>query len=146
MTGLSQEKGTYVLVLRCLSAGRLRVGRLGMMELKEGFYLYVGSALGPGGLRARLKRHLGRSSRRHWHIDYLRAVTEPEEVWYGRGTLRREHEWAGIVGAAEGAETPAPGFGASDCRCKTHLFYFRRKPKVRELGHVYCLSVGGPDR
>jgi len=47
----------------------IRVGKLGVLPLQPGFYVYVGSAHGPSGLRARLAHHLGPGSRRHWHID-----------------------------------------------------------------------------
>src|ERR1035438_8832695 len=68
-----------------------RIGRLGALQLQSGFYFYVGSALGPGGVRARLAHHLKPSRRPHWHIDYLRAHTRVEEIWYCLDTRRLEH-------------------------------------------------------
>jgi Uri superfamily endonuclease len=51
----------------------LDVGRLGPVRLPAGTLRYFGSAYGPGGLRARVRRHLARENRRdRWHID---AVT-----------------------------------------------------------------------
>jgi Uri superfamily endonuclease len=32
-----------------------------------------------------------------------------------------------------GASVPIAGFGSSDCRCKTHLFFFRRRPSFKEF-------------
>jgi Uri superfamily endonuclease len=32
-----------------------------------------------------------------------------------------------------GASVPIAGFGSSDCRCKTHLFFFTRRPSFRKL-------------
>ena len=76
------QTGTYALVLASTKAAPVRVGKLGSLQLQPGFYVYVGSAHGPGGLRARLAHHLEPTARPHWHIDYLRAHTNPEEVWY----------------------------------------------------------------
>ena len=129
-TGIPAERGTYVLVLACGQAGRLRVGRLGSLDLRRGFYLYVGSALGPGGLAARLAHHCRIAKRPHWHVDYLRAAGELIEVWYATGAARREHQWAGTVARLPGATLPMPGFGSSGCPCRAHLFWFQRRPSI----------------
>lgn len=120
--------GTYVLVLACHRAGRLPVGRLGMVPLQPGFYAYVGSAFGPGGLAARLQHHRQRAARPHWHIDYLRAECDLVAVWLTTDATRREHSWAGVLAGLPGADMPTPGFGSSDCDCETHLFRFERRP------------------
>ena len=143
--------GTYVLVLACNVAGKLTVGRLGTMELRKGFYVYVGSAFGPGGVRARVLRHLRDTERCHWHIDYLRERARVVEVWRREEPLRREHEWAAAVSKMRGASVVRRGFGSSDCRCETHLFYFARRPSVRAFRRivgapVYSFKVGGPSR
>ncbi len=52
---MTDAKGTYVLVMRLGRLRRVRVGRLGVQEFPAGLYLYVGSAFGPGGLRARIR-------------------------------------------------------------------------------------------
>ncbi len=86
--------GTYALVLSSRADGFVRIGQLGELRLQSGFYIYLGSALGPGGVRARLAHHLQPCTRPHWHIDYLRAHADLEEVWYCHDGLRLEHEWA----------------------------------------------------
>jgi Uri superfamily endonuclease len=120
---LSPKPGTYVLVIAA-SPGLVRVGRLGELELTEQPYLYVGSAHGRGGLRARVGRHL-RSAQgeagRHWHIDYLLAVARIREVWLTTGVEKLECAWAAALTTCDACETPLPGFGASDCRCPSHL-------------------------
>lgn len=125
--------GTYVLVLRSTSRRSVEIGRIGLLRLEPGYYAYVGSALGPGGLRARLGRHLRGPDRVHWHIDYLRARTEPIEAWYSCGPARREHQWSDVLRASIGAVTPLSGFGASDCRCDAHLFLFARQPAFSDF-------------
>ena len=41
--------------------------------LEPGYYVYIGSGWGPGGLASRICRHLGCRPRRrlHWHIDRI---------------------------------------------------------------------------
>ena len=120
--------GTYVLVLSSRSTDLIQIGRLGALQLQLGFYVYVGSALGPGGVRARLAHHLKLSRRPHWHIDYLRAHTKVEEICYRLDTRRLEHVWAEHIGLAKGASVPLVGFGSTDCRCKSHLVFFEQRP------------------
>ena len=128
---MKPEGGTYALILFCPGKKRVQIGELGPLELRRGFYVYVGSALGPGGLRARLAHHLKVSQRPHWHIDYLRPHTRLERVWTSHGQTRREHRWAGIIHALRGASVPLPRFGASDCKCEAHLFFFATRPSFK---------------
>lgn len=122
------EPGTYVLILRSIEHRSVRVGRLGVLRLEPGYYAYAGSAQGPGGIGSRLGRHLRSSGPAHWHIDYLRAHARPVEAWYCHGSSRREHLWSDALRASSGASIPLSGFGASDCGCEAHLFYFARRP------------------
>ena len=55
---LSRNPGTYALGLRLDAHSTCRIGALGEYTLQPGNYIYVGSAWGPGGLAARLSRHL----------------------------------------------------------------------------------------
>jgi Uri superfamily endonuclease len=119
--------GTYVLVLRNPRTARITVGKRLRMMLEAGCYLYVGSAFGPGGLDARLRRHQRGDGRRHWHVDDLRAATSFVGAIVDRGHERREHRWAAELEAC-GAYTLIPGFGCTDCRCTTHLFYAAGAP------------------
>jgi Uri superfamily endonuclease len=120
--------GTYALVLASIRAAPIRIGKLGSLQLQPGFYVYVGSAHGPGGLRARLAHHLEPTGRPHWHIDYLRAHTIPEDVWLCCDRISWEHRWAGRIGMRRGASIPLAGFGSSDCRCESHLYFFKDRP------------------
>ncbi len=120
---LPSARGTYGLGLRLPSDTQIAVGALGTWRFPEGTYLYVGSAWGPGGLRARLGRHLRSSPNLRWHIDYLRAYADPVAVWLAPDT-HLECAWARALSDHPDARIVAPRFGASDCRCPTHLFYF----------------------
>lgn len=125
--------GTYVLFLRPEEGGTVEVGRLGRLELERGVYGYVGSGFGPGGVGARLRRHLRGGASTHWHVDYLRRRADPVGAWLTRDPARREHEWAGVLARLPGATAPLPGFGASDCACRSHLFHFERAPALEDF-------------
>ncbi len=127
--------GTYLLLLECDRSTAFRAGKLGTLTAKPGFYLYVGSAFGPGGLRARIAHHARISPRAHWHVDYLRAVTRPVKAWCCNGA-RLVHRWAQALMRWQDAAVPFRGFGSSDCRCPAHLFYFLKRPARTMLEDV----------
>lgn len=127
---LPSAPGTYILILQSAGVHQVTVGALGTLQLKRGFYAYVGSARGPGGLRARLAYHCGEIRSPHWHIDYLRRHTTLREIWFSRGASQREHRWAEALSADSKTGIPLAGFGASDCACRSHLFRFAGRPRV----------------
>ena len=57
---LPAAPGAYVLLLTANAPVVLNMPRFGKLTLAAGRYAYVGSAHGPGGLRARVGRHLPR--------------------------------------------------------------------------------------
>lgn len=125
--------GTYILLLRLPIERTLEIGRMGVFTCAPGWYAYVGSALGSGGLRGRLRHHLAPVRRPHWHIDYFRAAAPVWEVGYIASATPYEHEWAAALGAFPGATLPVARFGASDCRCPAHLFHFGERPEIAAL-------------
>ena len=138
---MKPEGGTYALILFCPRDKLIHIGKLGALELRRGFYVYVGSALGPGGVRARVAHHAQLSPRPHWHIDYLRPHLLLDRVGYSYGRIRREHRWARFIRALTGASVPLAGFGSSDCRCEAHLFYFATRPSLRCLADSVTFRV-----
>ena len=78
-------RGTYILILRLDRTRTLQVGSLGRFRFPGGYFAYVGSAFGPGGLGGRLKHHLNPSAPAHWHIDTLRKVARLHQVWLASG-------------------------------------------------------------
>jgi Uri superfamily endonuclease len=102
---------------------RIAVGSLGSHRYQRGVYAYVGSAL--AGLEQRVGRHKSQKKRLRWHIDYLLANAsilatvaipgERKEVECGMAHALRQ---------CENVSIPVAGFGASDCRCESHLLYF----------------------
>ena len=110
---LPEAKGTYVLIAFAGQMTRLEIGRLGTFAIVPGFYAYVGSAFGSGGLRARIGHHLESTAAPHWHTASQNLV--PLGRLSGKG----------------------PQFSYADCRFgssdyhrsrSSHLFYTKRRP------------------
>jgi Uri superfamily endonuclease len=131
--------GTYVLALFVGAPRSILVGRLGEFAFPVGWYLYVGSAFGPGGLRARLERHLLRladGKRPHWHVDHLREGSIWGGAWVRSSEQRLECEWATAMRRLPDAQIVAPRFGASDCHCPAHLVRVSSLPNNRWFAAV----------
>lgn len=128
------DAGAYALVISVPRRSPIvyRAGRAATFP--AGLYVYLGSALGPGGLRARLGRHLRpiQAKHPHWHIDRLLECGKIVAVWWETTHARRECAWAAAI-APPGKIWP-PGFGASDCSCPGHLVAI---PSNHALRHAW---------
>ncbi len=111
-------KGSYVLVLELPEEELIPVGSLGVVDFRSGYYAYVGSAL--SGLESRLNRHLRQSKKFRWHIDYLLQKVSIGAVITCRTDERIECDIARALGQFYSS---VPGFGSSDCRCRSHLYF-----------------------
>lgn len=134
---MKPKSGTYALVFECRKPATIEVGRLGAVELQQGFYIYVGSALGPGGVKARVERHWRSDKRLHWHLDYVTEYLTPVEAWYVNGTSRDEHRWAATLAAQSDIST-VQAFGASDCSCGSH--FFRSSDSPDRMSFARCIG------
>ncbi len=110
------NKGSYLLILYLAEDCKIRVGRLGEMKFKRGYYLYVGSAL--NSLTSRLKWHL-ESKKKHWHIDYFKEKAKIIGIVALVSNKRLESE---IANSLKGE--PVRGFGSTDTKDISHLFYY----------------------
>jgi Uri superfamily endonuclease len=126
MIDLPDLPGAYAFSFSLPATIKLRIGRLGWFDFPAGVYFYLGSARGPGGLRARLGRHLSGKGLTHWHIDYLRPYLEIQGIGYLSCNTYLECAWSHSLASFPAAQVPAPGFGASDCAqgCPAHLIAF----------------------
>lgn len=121
----SSDKGTYAVYLQLSSTEIITIGKRGQFKFPRGAYLYVGSALGSGGLSRRIERHLHGSENSYWHIDYLRKHAEVLGFFYLTNGQNYECQWGQAAAEIHGAYIPVPGFGSSDCRqCRAHLIAF----------------------
>jgi len=118
-------------------------------SLPAGAYAYAGSAHGPGGLRARIARHLKSEKRPHWHIDRLTIAGRVTGIAFAEnadGSTASECEIARALAALPDAAVPLAGFGSSDCRrCQAHLI---RQPgaglpvsAITDIGAMRYLAV-----
>ena len=124
------DKGIYCLVFHNPSC-TVRVGALGDIAFRRGWHVYVGSALGSGGL-LRLERHIALSrnkdKRPKWHVDHL-SISPSFRLRFTVHAVTGERLECRLAEALGGESVP--GFGSSDCDCTSHLFYRCRNP-VRE--------------
>ena len=126
------DTGTYVLLLHLATDEKLTIGKLGTFIFPAGWYAYVGSAFGAGGLVGRLKHHLRPVEKPHWHIDYLRQAAQIKEIWLSPGPERREQAWVDLLLDIPGAMVLVEGFGASDSVKESHLIYFDIRPLLED--------------
>jgi len=111
-------KGAYVLFIELSKNGEIKIGALGKVKFKKGFYAYVGSAM--NNLEKRVARHLRKEKKLHWHIDYLLMRADVKEIYFRENSKREE-----CLIAKKFAKDfkSVKNFGCSDCKCESHLFY-----------------------
>ena len=109
---------SYQLLISVPRRKVLSVGKLGGSVFPAGFYIYTGSARRH--LLKRIFRHLGRSKKLRWHIDFLLSERDVSVLQVRVGAAP---ECA--LNRQTSGEIPVAGFGASDCRagCGSHLKY-----------------------
>ncbi len=118
---MKSKPGTYAVIYKCELNIDVQIGRWEKITVEPGYYVYVGSAFGPGGVKARVLRHCRYDKAVHWHIDYLRDTLIPMGAWYSHETDRLEHKWAKIFQDMKNMYA-IRGFGCSDCKCYSHFF------------------------
>ncbi len=114
-------KGAYILELYLDCDARIIVGKLGAIDFKKGRYFYAGSS--QSNAEKRVARHMRDDKKIHWHIDYLttsKAFKKIGAKFFESSKKEKECELAIELG---GKYKAIRGFGCSDCRCKSHLFY-----------------------
>ena len=127
-TEIPALKGSYILIMYVQQQSIVEIGRKGSMTLQPGFYLYVGSAFGPGGLCARVGRHARDEKPLRWHIDYLRQKAGLVAVYFSTDQKHLEDDWAESIENWPDTQVPLAGFGASDSHALSHLFFCPEQP------------------
>ena len=122
---LSQAGGAYVFVISLLQPTPLPPTRFDGL-LSKGIYAYVGSAYGPGGIRARCLRHFSRNKARHWHVDWLTANCESLNAFGWPGG--KECDLVRHLLSLRNTSVAIIGFGNSDCQlCPSHLLRLEKE-------------------
>lgn len=151
--------GLYLLVMRLDGKASIAAGALGALNYESGWYVYTGSARAGLEQRLARHARVEKKFHWHIDYFLERAVlvrtksfalpdAASEALLRARlldvvqksrnvstekfcaDRLRTECLLAAAVGSLRGAAVAAPRFGASDCRCPSHLFYFKREPSV----------------
>ena len=120
--------GSYILLLKLPSEQTLTVGRLPARYFPRGYYAYVGS--GMGGLEARINRHFRNNKKLHWHIDYILKKAYIIGIFLCEADNRME---CAITQSLSHQFDWVPGFGCSDCRCRSHLFFDANERHMKKL-------------
>jgi Uri superfamily endonuclease len=140
--GIYSEKGVYCLIFENCAC-KFEIGKKGEFSFLEGFHIYVGSALGSGGLK-RVKRHIDLSKKRdrnpRWHVDYLHLNPSFRLISAvcALTSARLECTLASRIGGDS-----VSGFACTDCACNSHLFYRKKNPfpEITEAFEVLGLSA-----
>jgi N-glycosylase/DNA lyase len=117
-------KGIYCLIAYLGKPMEIDIARLGKVKFRKGYYCYIGSAM--TNLEKRIKRHYSKDKKRYWHIDYFLEhakllgfrsleMTNREECWLAEQIRKM-------------SDGEVRRFGCTDCRCGSHLQYFKRNP------------------
>ncbi len=124
------NKGTYVIVLKI--DRDVNVSRPSFQELSKGLYAYVGSAM--NSLTARLRRHLSKNKKIHWHIDQLTEVGEVILIVAFTGNRLEEKLSHFLSDRFEVIKN----FGSSDLRTKGNLFKLTDMSDLLESLKHFC--------
>ena len=130
------KTGSYCIILYINKKKRIRVGALGNILFKKGYYCYTGSAM--NNLDKRIERHcqLESQSRKkiRWHIDYLRESAQIASIIKIKSLEKTEDIISKKI--EEISEDFVNGFGSSDSFCKSHLFYFKKNPHKKIISAI----------
>ncbi len=136
-----KDSGSYIIILYVKKAIIVNIGKIGRIDFKKGYYLYVGSA--KTNLAKRIERHKRRKKKIFWHIDYLR---DKAEFYASIPILSIVHLECHIADRLKGiADWTIDRFGSSDCSCETHLFGMHEDP-LKSSAFIDALLYYGIDR
>ncbi len=123
-----KSKGCYILLIELNEDAIVTVGKLGSIAFTKGSYAYVGSAM--NGLEPRIRYHLRKNKSPHWHIDYLLEKASIRVIILCQTEERLEC----TIAQALARKLPSiQGFGSSDCRCGSHLYFILGKDELQSL-------------
>ncbi len=119
-----KDSGVYMILMEIPEQTTVSIGKLGDIPFDKGYYIYTGSA--KAGLSKRVKRHLAKRKKKHWHMDYL-----TQKATWKKGIpifTNKELECSMATMVSNIGGRGVPLFGCSDCDCESHLFYFPENP------------------
>ena len=99
---------------------KIKVGSLGVVGFKRGYYVYVGS--GQSYLEKRIQRHKKRIKKVKWHIDYLTTNSGVKVMEVAAYDLPKKYECILADMLRSMGFKSVKGFGSTDCKCISHLY------------------------
>ncbi len=129
-------KGSYILLIEQPEEQTITVGSREALHFPCGYYAYAGSAM--GGLGARLSHHFRTNKKPRWHIDYLLQKASISSVITCETEEKTE---CAIARALRHRFNSIPGFGASDCKCPSHLFFAAEEMRATIMAVLYSLGM-----
>ena len=135
--------GIYILEIVPTKAFSISHKKIGNHKLSIGYYYYVGSA--QTNLYQRIDRHLRKTKKLHWHIDYL---TVKKEINIANVYIIKNHskkfecKLVSDLSNYFNMQFPIQDFGNSDCNlCESHLLYKDEKITYNQLLSLYQSAV-----
>ena len=111
-------KGSYILLLTIEKEVYIEYGKNKGAIFKKGLYAYIGSAL--SGLTHRINRHFSKKKKVRWHID---SLTLSSRV-LGAIIILYPHPLEEVISEKLSKHySYIQGFGSSDKKSKSHLYY-----------------------
>lgn len=127
-------RGVYILLMIVEKECRRKVGALGIITFKKGYYAYIGSE--QMNLMKRIERHLYCKKKIRWHIDYF-----PGEI-FGAYIVEKGKDMEEQLAIKLSQECDyINSFGSSDSRAPSHLFYFETRRKMNDKIENIMLSL-----
>ena len=99
---------------------KIRVGSLGVVGFRRGYYVYVGS--GQRYLEKRIQRHKKKIKKVKWHIDYLTTNSDVRVMEAAAYNLPKKYECILANMLRSMGFKSVKGFGSTDCKCVSHLY------------------------
>lgn len=138
-----ENSGVYILEIYARRRFSLNLKKYSGKLFSKGYYYYTGSA--QKNLRQRLKRHLLKSKKIYWHIDYITVHKQTRILRiykYPERCKSLECFLSGELSSLKEIEKAANGFGNSDCKkCKTHLYFSRKRITQSHFISLYQSAV-----
>ena len=138
------NKGAYCLIIKLDNDRKIRVGKLGIFDFPEGYYVYVGSAM--KNLKQRIARHLSSNKKFRWHIDYFLEKAHIKKLLIFPSEKKLESKISKVfekeVKKGIGSII-APKFGSTDTKDKTHLFYFVTNSELNKALKILKEEIKG---
>ncbi|MCF8008925.1 MAG: GIY-YIG nuclease family protein [Halanaerobiales bacterium] len=122
------DRGIYLLEIILKKNESIKVGALGKIDFKSGYYYYIGSA--QRNLKKRVIRHLKNKKSLYWHIDYLLEKAEIKNCYIFNKNKKFECDITQRLISFKGLLFFVNNFGSTDCFCNSHLLYNDSNQKI----------------